>query len=327
MLGRVKEYTKAMPVLDLQLRRSAEGPAPGSTIVASSLILFAVLNGSAPPLDAQQVIDTAFRVPVVRPAFALGTGPMVLIDQSHFNSIDSTRYRPAIDLLRRDGYVVETLTGALTRSTLARARILVSFLYGSSARAAIARLRQQNPGLTNIGAFTDAEVATVRDWVEAGGSFLLAVDHQPAPLAAAALAGSLGVHFLNGIAFIDPSARLIFRRADGTLLDHPITQGIEQVATFGGSAFRLERQGEPLLVLGADVRMYFASDSTEIAVNGWLQGAALTVGKGRVVVFGEAGMFTAQSNASGNPMGMNAAIARQNPQLLLNAVHWLGGVP
>lgn len=296
------------------------------TIVAPSLILFAIVIVSGTPLEAQQVIDTAFRAPVGKPAFTLGTGPVVLIDQGHFNAVDSTRYRPAMDLLRRDGYVVERLMGPVTRDALARARILVSFMYGSSARAAIARLRQQNPGLTNISAFNDTEIAIIRDWIETGGSFLFAVDHQPAPLAVDALTRSLGLQFLNGIAFIDPSARLTFRRADSTLSDHSITQGIEQVATFGGSAFRLERQGEPLLVLGAGVRMYFASDSSEIPVSGWLQGAALTIGKGRLVVFGEAGMFTAELNAPGNPMGMNAAIARQNPQFLLNAVRWLAGV-
>jgi hypothetical protein len=292
----------------------------------SLLILLVALNAPIPALTAQQVIDTAFRPPVDRPAFARGTGPLVLIDQSHFNAVDSTRYQPAMDLLRRDGYVVAILNGPLTPSALARVRVFVSFLYGSSARTAMNLLRQENPGITNLGAFTDAEVAVVRNWVEDGGSLLLAVDHQPAPLAAGALAGSLGVSFLNGIAYIDPSARLVFRRAEGTLLDHPVTHGIDQVATFGGSAFKLDREGQPLLVLGTDVRMYFASDSTERPVNGWLQGAAYTLGKGRVVIFGEAGMFTAQFSTPGTPMGMNAAIARQNPQLLLNVVHWLSGV-
>jgi hypothetical protein len=72
--------------------------------------------------------------------------------------------------------------------------------------------------------------------------------------------------------------------------------------------------------------MYFAADSTERSVAGRLQGAAFTLGQGRAVIFGEAGMFTAQFSGPENPMGMNAPIARQNPQLLLNAMHWLSGV-
>jgi hypothetical protein len=295
--------------------------------LASLLILFcALVKAPVPPLAAQHVMDTAFRAPVARPAFAPGTGPLILIDQGHFNAVDADRYEPMIDMLRRDGYVVDILRGVLTPSSLARVRVFVSLLYGSSARAAISSLRNQNPERTDMGAFTDAEVAAVRDWVDAGGSLLLAVDHEPAPLAADALARSLGVRFLNGIAYIDRSARLTFRRKDGTLLDHPLTLGIEQVATFGGSAFQLERPGEPLLVFGAEVRSWVASDSSEVPVRGWLQGAALSRGNGRVAVFGEAGMFTAQLIGNGNPMGMNAPSARQNPQFLLNVVHWLSRV-
>ena len=310
-----------------RLCRTRQSGAPHPATLAPFVILFATASASLPPLAAQQVIDTTFRATIDKPAFPLGRGPVVLIDQAHFNAVDSTRYRPAMNLLRQDGYVVETLRGPLTHTALARARVLVSFLYGTSARAGINLLRQANPGVTKVGAFTEAEVAALRGWVERGGSLLLAVDHQPAPLAAEALAEALGVRFLNGIAFIDPSARLVFRRADSTLVDHAITREIEQVATFGGSALKLEREGEPLLVLGADVRVYFASDSSERSVAGWLQGAAFTLGQGRVVVFGEAGMFTAQFSGPGNPMGMNAPIARQNPRFLLNAMHWLSGVP
>jgi hypothetical protein len=315
-----------MPIFVTRSCRIGESIMERPATIALLLILVPA-SLSLRPVGAQQVIDTAFRVSIDQPAFPLGTGPLVLVDQAHFNAVDSIRYRPAMDLLRRDGYVVEPLKGPLTNSTLARARVLVSFLYGTSARAGINLLRQANPGVTKVGAFTDAEVAAVRSWVQRGGSLLLAVDHQPAPLAAEALAEAFGVGFLNGIAFIEPSARLIFRRADGTLVEHSITRGIEQVATFGGSAFKLAGEGEALLVLGPDVRMYFANDSSEKPVGGWLQGAAFALGRGRVVVFAEAGMFTAQFSGPGNPMGMNAPIARQNPQLLLNVMHWLSGVP
>jgi hypothetical protein len=49
----------------------------------------------------------------------------------------------------------------------------------------------------------------------------------------------------------------------------------------------------------------------------------MKVGKGRVAVFGEAGMFTAQLTGKKGTMGMNAPEAEQNPQLLLNVMHWL----
>jgi hypothetical protein len=53
----------------------------------------------------------------------------------------------------------------------------------------------------------------------------------------------------------------------------------------------------------------------------------LNIGKGRVAVFGEAAMFSAQlAGPKKSPMGMNAPIAKQNPQFLLNVMHWLSGL-
>jgi len=53
----------------------------------------------------------------------------------------------------------------------------------------------------------------------------------------------------------------------------------------------------------------------------------VTVGRGRVAVFGEAAMFTAQvSGPERRPMGMNTPTAAQNPQFLLNVMHWLAGL-
>ena len=49
-------------------------------------------------------------------------------------------------------------------------------------------------------------------------------------------------------------------------------------------------------------------------------------GKGRIVVFGEAAMFTAQISGKGNKMGMNVKSASQNPQFVLNVIHWLDGL-
>ncbi|CAK0752786.1 conserved exported hypothetical protein [Gammaproteobacteria bacterium] len=57
-----------------------------------------------------------------------------------------------------------------------------------------------------------------------------------------------------------------------------------------------------------------------------LQGAALTIGAGKLVVFGEAGMFTAQIAADGkSQMGFNNPTAQYNQQFVLNTIHWLDG--
>lgn len=263
---------------------------------------------AAVPLAAQQVADQAFRPPIAKPAYQPGKGPVVLIDEAHENfHTESGRYRPFADLLRRDGYVVEASTTSFTAETLRRAAVLV-----------IANATQP---------LTAAETAAVRGWTSAGHSLLLIADHPPYSAVAAALGTTIGIHFSDGVAR-DRNAstgRLVFRRSDKTLMDHPITAGLNDVATFTGTSFQLEVAGEPLLVFGSDVYSFQQpADPNPSSVQGHLQGAVLRVGKGRVAVFGEAAMFSAQlSGPDRNPMGMNAEIAKDNAQFLLNVMHWL----
>ncbi len=65
---------------------------------------FAVLSACS---DAQQVADPSFKPKIEKPAFTSGKGPVVLLDEAHYNfHTASGRYQPFADLLRRDGYVV-----------------------------------------------------------------------------------------------------------------------------------------------------------------------------------------------------------------------------
>ena len=105
------------------------------------------------------------------------------------------------------------------------------------------------------------------------------------------------------------------------------------MATFTGSAFQIGKGAEPLLVFGKgvvslmpQVAWQFKPDTPEVSVEGWAQGAALRFGKGRVALFGEAAMFTAQlAGPQRTRVGMNSPDAPQNAQLLLNVLHWLTG--
>ena len=59
---------------------------------------------------------------------------------------------------------------------------------------------------------------------------------------------------------------------------------------------------------------------------GYLQGATVERGTGKVAVFGEAGMFTAQIAADmRSQMGFNNVLAGNNQQFVLNTLHWLDG--
>jgi hypothetical protein len=99
------------------------------------------------------------------------------------------------------------------------------------------------------------------------------------------------------------------------------------VATFYGSSFQVDQAGQPLLVFGPSVYVRQKWGASPKSLHGHLQGAVLPVGNGRVAAFSEAAMFTAQvTDLDRHAMGMNAPIAKQNPQFLLNVMHWLTGI-
>jgi hypothetical protein len=309
-----------------------------STKLSLALSLALLISASFfAEIKAQQVSDPDFKPPIEKPAYAEGKGPVVFIDEAHFNfHRASGRYQTFADLLRRDGYLVEASKEKFSKESLKGAKILV-----------IANALSQRNGLNwnppFDPSFTDEEVAAVREWVNAGGSLMLIVDHFPMPATAGNLAEAFGVHFNNGYA-VDPKAPpgpLVYKRADQSLADHPITRGrsekekVDSVATFTGSAFQIDR-GEPLMTfLGAEAISYTpkafgqapTNDTPRVSIKGWHQGAVMRAGRGRVAVFGEAAMFSAQlAGPQKAPMGMNAPIAKQNPQFLLNVLHWLSGL-
>jgi hypothetical protein len=303
--------------------------------LALSLIIAACLASNS--VEAQQVADASFRPPVEKPAYRADKGPLVLIDEAHFNfHTASGRYQPFAELLRRDGYVVKPSKSRFSKEALKDARILVI------ANSLAERNSQGDWSLPTPSAFSEDEIAAVREWVKNGGSLLLIADHMPFPGAAEKLAAAFGVEFNNGFA-LDPQTQgepLIFRRSDGSLKDDPITKGlsanetIDTVATFTGSAFKLNKGARPLLVfkpsvisLMPEVAWQFKPDTPRVPVEGWFQGAVFRFDKGRVAVFGEAAMFTAQlAGPNRTPMGMNSPVAPQNARFLLNVFHWLSGL-
>lgn len=282
----------------------------------------------------QQVADSAFVPPVGQPAWAAGAGPVVLLDEGHvnFHTLDG-RYYTFGRLLAGDGLVVRPIRTAFTREALAGARLLVI-------ANALHQRNRDDWTLPTPSAFTAAEIAAVEAWVREGGSLLLIADHMPFPGAAQDLAAAFGVRMLNGFAAPpgDGSGQITFRRSEGSLPDHPITRGrgpgerIDSVVSFTGQAFSAD-SAAPLMVLPdsitvllPDTAWRFSAATRRVPGAGLLQGAVLSHGRGRVAVFGEAAMFSAQlGGPNRSPMGMNAPQARQNPQFLLNVVHWLVG--
>lgn len=300
-------------------------------------VVAATMVASCACTNVRQQADLSFRPTVADPAYPEGEGPLVLVDEAHYNYHTAEgRYRPFSQLLRRDGYVVRSLVSKTTVEALAEARVLVI-------ANCVAEANRKKWVLPNPSAFEADEIETIRDWVEGGGSLLLIADHMPFPGATAELAAEFGLLFGNGFAMSESDeGRLTFRREEGTLIDHPVTRGrsagerIDSVTTFTGQAFRAEREVDPLLVLPSGTTLLlpieaweFSDRTPRVPAAGMLQGATLHFGAGRVAVFGEAAMFSAQEQIRGDErhlMGMNSPDAEQNPQFLLNVLHWLSGL-
>jgi hypothetical protein len=303
---------------------------------------------SATIVSAQQVVDSSFMpAAIARPTYRSGAGPVVVIDEAHHNfHTAGGRYLPFARLLRGDGYTVRAGTAPYDSAALAGVQVLVvaNALHPSNQRGVDWRLPVR-------AAFDSAEVASITQWVRGGGSLWLIADHMPFAGAVADLARAFGVYWYNGFALPNvadagPSARnflITYRRADRSLADGPATRGrntaeqIDSVVTFTGSAFRVSpaHGGEvwPLLTFRERTRVWlprvawqFGDTVASIPGDGLLQGALLTVGRGRVAAFGEAAMFSAQVTGPQRvPMGMNAPRAAQNAQFALNVIHWLSG--
>lgn len=288
----------------------------------------------APGVTGQQVGDTLFVPELSTPAFSPGTGPRVLVDEGHgnFHTL-SGRFQSFARLVELDGFLVKEHPGTISGESLRDADLLVI------ANA----LNERNVGgvnwtLPTPSAFSDSEVESVRSWVSGGGALLLIADHMPFPGAAMELARAFGFELNNGFA-VDTTAQgpLVFRRSGGSLGAHSVTQGtspgesIDSIATFTGEGFRAPPEATVLLELPGnyvslmpEVAWEFGPETPRVDVGGWAQGAVLEYGEGRVAVFGEAAMFTAQrTGPERRPMGMNAPIAHQNPQFVVNLVRWL----
>jgi hypothetical protein len=290
-----------------------------------------------------QRADPDYEPWVRRPAWPEGKGPRVLFDEGHQNAHRlSNRYSPFANLLSADGYRIEPLRGTLSASTLANHDVLVIV----NARAP--------EGSPEAPAFSEAEVSSVATWLEGGGALLLVTDHAPADLPARPLAERLGVR-LGGAEVNDPLRQAPESRDPSELLyslgaglgHHPIlagrdrTEALYRVQTFTGQSLAGPPSSTKLLELSEaaqdvvyelkEVRKSGLSTTQKIfepvaqtSAAGKAQAIAMTFGRGRVVVTGEAAMLTAQISEK-HRFGMNLP-GIDNQQFVLNVFHWLSGL-
>lgn len=273
--------------------------------LAVGTVIFMMMTVSP---QAQVVNDPDADTQVTRPAYPKETGPVVAVDAAHnnYHTVEG-RYEPFAKLLRNDGFRVRDSKTIFDRHTLSEFQVLVIANALSPAQA-------KDWNQPSASAFTANEVDAVKTWVMDGGALLLIADHRPFAGSARNLAQAFGFQFEDGVVEPDPMTGRpdIFRKADGSLREDLITQGrdaveaVSAVRTFTGSAFRAPPQARPILVFSPEYKIHECGLPCAAGVptrdaGGYLQGAVLSFGKGRIAVFGEAGMFSAQVIPSSKP--------------------------
>jgi hypothetical protein len=281
---------------------------------------------------AQQVADPNFDTKVARPAYSKN-GPKVLFDEAHNNfHTSSGRYKPFADLITNDGYRVSPNKEKFSADTLKGFDMLVI----SNALGAA----QMNMPEAASPAFTDAECDAVRDWVNRGGALLLIADHAPAGAANQILGDRFGVNMSKMFTIDNQNFEkdtnnpgfIVYTRESGRLADHAVTRGrneserVNKIIAFTGQSLKGPSGSFAFMKLAdSAVDTLPGENATQTTAAGRAQGIAMTSGKGRVIVLGEAAMLSAQL-AGPNKMafGMNRP-GIDNRQLALNIVRWLSG--
>lgn len=306
-------------------------------------VLFFVLATILLSSCGSQKADPDFHARVSRPTFP-SEHPKVLFDEAHHN-IHTTggTYKPFVDLISSDGYSVISNEKNFTGKALEGFDILVI----SNAKG---KEHKYDP------AFTTKECDEVEQWVRNGGNLLLIADHYPIGSATRILSERFGVAMRDGFtndslhsesrtaSIVNGNSQLVFSRENSLLAEHPITHGrdssehINRIVAFTGQSLKGPEGSEPFLRLAESAydispdsiweakEWIFLSNtytrfSDAISAAGRSQGIALSFGKGRLVVLGEAAMLTAQV-ADKERFGMQIP-GIDNRQLALNIMHWL----
>lgn len=276
---------------------------------------------------AQQEVDRDFIPHISHPLFEPGKGPVLLVDGGHhnFHTLED-KFSPFGKIAEMNGFQVQGTSTGINRELLKNAKILV--IANALNEKNVDRWQQPvHP------AFTQEEIKQISNWVWNGGRLFLIADHMPFAGAVADLAQSMGYSFFDGFALRKPKKKFdIFTFADRTLNHNIITDlhgPLDSIATFTGQAFKIPDSATSIITLDSNYKILLPeiawefTDSTKIVpAEGLSQLAYSIYGSGKIVVAGEALMFTAQK-AGDFKIGLTASFARNNQQLLLNIFKWL----
>jgi hypothetical protein len=270
------------------------------------------------------------------PAFKV-SGPKVCFDEGHNNlAVDKGFYKPVWELIESDGYKLVHKKESFTLANLQECRIL----YVSAVLGYPKYDTKENKKLAKRSAFSNAEISAISKWVHNGGSLLLMTDHKPMGTAAGKLLAEFKVYgsdtnvrnakhpvapFQEDGIFSIPTSQMNW--------ESPIIRGrneserLKEIYFFYGQALKGPKQSDVFLKTGSDALIGGQYDEPVLNPDEFPAAAlALKVGKGRLVVFGDATVFTSKMDLHLNePTGINRP-GSSNIQMALNVFHWLSGI-
>ncbi|MCX2719178.1 hypothetical protein [Lentiprolixibacter aurantiacus] len=278
--------------------------------------------------------DTGFNSDVAEPTYARGEGPKILLDGAHHNFfIQWDFFVPFSDLATADGYqtIVDSLN--FTPDYLERFDIVMII-------TALPFDFTTKNEVTDESTFSEEELNSLYDWVNKGGSLLVFSEHAPFDQAINPLLNKFGITSSVGTTIdttfydkdIGRTGWIEFSRKNGLLNgEHPITQGrnpsarIKRLLTFGGSGLSGEGYSN-ILKLSESSENVMHSTGVGPVGKGNSQGLAGTVGKGKVVAFGDSNGFTAMVFDLGDGIKQAAGMNLKGydwKQFVLNTLYWL----
>jgi hypothetical protein len=343
------------------------------TLVRLSLAFFlscALLQTISPIASSQQEADPNFDAKVAHPAYTT-KHPKVLFDEAHFNFHTATgRYKPFADLITNDGYTVTPNKEKFQKKTLEGYNVLViANALGderqNSPQAASPAFTEEECDVVRDWVRAGGSLLFIADHAPFGAAAEALAKRFGVDMSKGHTIDAANYDTEDGN---QNRSFLVFSRDNKLLIDHAITQGrdttehINRIVTFTGQSLKgpegsvaflklsdtaMDRQppakdAKPItldrlptgqaLPPGVTVRGMPAGPAVSAA--GHAQGLALTFGKGRVVMLGEAAMLSAQritgvaAQLVGKDemrIGMNRP-GLDNRQLALNIMHWLSGL-
>lgn len=279
--------------------------------------------------------DTAFEATVETPTYPESDGPTILLDGGHHNFFIQWDFiKPFADLAEADGYQPVIDDQTFTAGYLAEfdiVMIITALPFDFTTKTEV----------TTEATFTNAEIAALYDWVEAGGSLLVFSEHAPFDQAINPLLNRFGITSSVGTVVDEEPQdttlglhRIVFSRENGFLNEeHPIIKGrnmseaIDSVVTFGGSSLTGEGYAN-LLQLSPTAKNQEHPTGVGPIGMGNSQALAGSAGEGKIVALADSNGFTAMNFKLEDGSSLSAGMNTENhdwKQFVLNVLHWLSG--